>query len=134
MSPAQLIDSQANALLAARAALEKHAEDVLVMDLRALSNVTDFFVVCTAHTAPQIAAITDHIDAALSRQGETVWHIEGSSASPRSAGSLDVLQWVLMDCGEIVVHLLDPRARAFYRLEDLWADAPRIPLEPRRPA
>ena len=123
------IESHATALLAARAALEKHAEDILVMDLRALSTVTDFFVICTARSAPQLTAIRDHIEATLSRQGGSVWHTEGSPIPPGSASSFDEVQWVLMDCGEVVVHLLDPRARAFYRLEDLWADAPRIPLE-----
>ena len=129
MSPAQLIDSQAKALLAARAALEKHAEDVLVMDLRALSDVTDFFVVCTAHSAPQIAAIADQLHTTFSRQGEAVWHTEGSPAPAARPNASQDLQWVLLDCGEVVVHLLDPRARAFYRLEDLWADAPRVTVE-----
>ena len=129
MSSAQLIDSQAKALLAARAALEKHAEDVVLIDLRALSDVTDFFVVCTAQTAPQIAAIRDHIDAMLSRQGESVWHTEGSPASVGRSQAPEDLQWVLLDCGDMVVHLLDPRARAFYRLEELWADAPRTALD-----
>lgn len=129
MRSAQLIDSQAKALLAARAALEKHGEDVLLIDLRALSDVTDYFVVCTAQTAPQIAAIRDHIDAMLSRQGESVWHTEGSPAPAGRPNTSQDLQWVLLDCGEVVVHLLDPRARAFYRLEDLWADAPRTVID-----
>jgi ribosome-associated protein len=122
--PLRLIDSQAKALTAARAALEKQAEGVLVLDLRALSTIADFFVICTADSARQIDAITAHIDSQLSRQGGAVWHTEGAAASSPSA-----LRWVLMDCGDVVVHVQDQRARTFYRLEDLWADAPRIPLE-----
>ena len=126
-----LLDSQARALIAARAALEKHAEGVVVMDLRSLSTVADFFVICTAGSGPQITALKEHIEAALKRHGGAVWHIEGSAASPEVLRALNHhSQWVLMDCGEIVVHLLDEQARTFYRLEQLWADAPRIPIDP----
>lgn len=105
------------------------------MDLRALSSVTDFFVVCTAGSARQITALKDHLEEVLSSQGCPVWHSEGT-ASPGPAGRVaDDLHWVLMDCGELVVHLLNQRARAFYRLEELWADAPRIQIEePSSPA
>ena len=123
------LSSKAKALTAARAALEKQAEGVVVMDLRALSSVTDFFVVCTAGSARQLDALTDHIEGTLARYGCAVGHTEGADAPVEAAGSFGRQpQWVLMDCGEIVVHLLDPYARSFYRLEDLWADAPRIAL------
>jgi len=122
------MDSQAKALLAARAALDKQAEHVVVMDLRALSNVADFFVICTAASPPQRDAIREHIERTLSQQGFPVWHVEGASASAvRGPASFHQPQWVLMDCGDLVVHLLDQPTRAFYRLEELWADAPRIP-------
>ena len=114
--------SQARALVIARAALEKQAEDVVVMDLRELSTVADFFVVCTAGSGRQINALKDHIEAALKQHAGAVRHTEDSIGREP--------QWVLMDCGDIVVHLLDAQARDFYRLEQLWADAPRIPVEP----
>ena len=117
-----LRDSQAKALIAARAALEKQAEDVVVMDLQGLSTVADFFVICTAGSGRQMTALKDHIETVLERHGSAVWHTEDSIARDP--------QWVLMDCGEIVIHLLDAQARDFYRLEQLWADAPRIPVEP----
>ena len=126
----QASESHANALIAARAALEKQAEGVVVMDLRSLSSVTDFFVICTAGSPRQLDAIKDHIEAKLAEAGSAVWHIEGSpaAAAPAWRGNFEP-QWVLMDCGEVVVHLLDQRTRSFYRLEDLWADAPRVPVE-----
>ena len=125
----RIIDSQAKAVIAAQAALEKHAEDVVIMDLRSLSTVTDFFVIGTAGSARQMAAITTHIEATLATQDCPVWHTEGPTELSEPMRELDQeLQWVLMDCGEIVVHLLDRRARSFYRLEDLWADAPRVPV------
>ena len=115
--------------MAARAALEKQAEGVVVIDLRSLSTVTDFFVVCTADSTRQIAALRDHIEAVLSTHGCAVWHTEGTTAARSSRELPEDLHWVLMDCGDLVVHLLDQHARAFYRLEELWADAPRIPLD-----
>lgn len=123
------LDSQAKALQIARVAIERQAEGVAVMDLRALSTVTDFFVICTAGSSRQIEALKDHIEEALRQQGQAVWHTEGV-VSGRTGGTLaETPQWLLMDCGEVVVHLLDGPARAFYRLEELWADAPRIALD-----
>ena len=123
------LDSRAKALIAARAALEKQAEGVVILDLRSISTVADFFVVCTAGSGRQLDALKDHIEAVLALQGCVVWHTEGS---PPTGGSMrssnHALQWVLMDCGEIVVHLLDQQARTFYRLEELWADAPRVAI------
>ena len=120
--------SRTNALAAARAALEKQAEDVVILDLRAVSTITDFFLLCTADNPRQIEALKDHIEAVLLRQGCRVEHTEGSAAAAR--GLSPTLQWVLMDCGDLVIHLFDRHARHFYRLEDLWADAPRVPVEP----
>ncbi len=99
------------------------------MDLRALSNVTDFFVVCTADSAPQINAIKDHIEATFAQQGCAVFHTEGAAAALGPRRDREVPQWVLLDCGDVVVHLLDEPARTFYQLEQLWADAPRVSLD-----
>ena len=121
-----MIDSQRKALIAAQAALEKHAEGVVVLDLRALSSVTDFFVICTAGSAPQVTAIRDHVEHLLAQRGASVFHVEGVGGAPRAAVS--ELRWTLMDCGDVVVHVMDERARDLYRLEDLWADAPRVPV------
>lgn len=99
----------------------------MVVDLRSLSIVTDFFVVCTAGSGRQITALKDHMDAVLSQRGCPVWHIEGEASAP-ARGVTRNPQWVLMDYGDIVVHLMDQQARTFYQLEQLWADAPRVPL------
>ena len=126
----QRIESQAKAIVAAHAALEKQAEDIVVIDLRSLSSVTDFFVICTAGSGRQISALTEHIDTVLSQQGYPVWHTEGDVATASARGFRHELQWVLMDYGDLVVHLMDQQARSFYQLEQLWADAPRVPLAP----
>ena len=123
----QRIESQAKALLAAHEALDKQGEDVVVVDLRSLSSVTDFFVICTAGSSRQIDALKDHVEVVLSGQGWPVWHTEGDAAPPSRGFTLDP-QWVLMDYGDFVVHVMDQKARSFYQLEQLWADAPRVPL------
>ena len=143
------IESQDKALIAAKAALNKHAEDVLVMDLRRLSSVADFFVIATATSSRQVQAMTEQIEEELRRVGHRVWHVEGlvppaatrpthplesdsqtTLPAPRSAWQAgNGLSWVLMDCGDLVIHLFNPPARHFYQLERLWGDAPRIPLE-----
>ncbi len=121
------IDSQAKALIAVQAALDTQAEAVAVLDLRTISTVADFFIVCTGTSARQIGALKDHIEEALAAHGSTVGHTEGSTPGGGAARSIThELQWVLMDCGDVVVHLMDQQARDFYRLEDLWADAPRL--------
>jgi len=103
------------------------------MDLRTRSTVADFFIICAAGSGRQLGALKDHIEESLVQYGCPVRHTEGAvpASSPSEAFTRE-LQWVLMDYGEIVVHLMDHRTRTFYRLEDLWADAPRIPLS-RRP-
>jgi len=121
------LTSQAKALLAARTALDKQAEGVIVIDLRAFSSVTDFFVICTAGSSRQIAALTEHLETVLPRQGCPVWHTEGIPRTRhRFVQGAEEPHWVLLDCGDAVIHLLNEPARAFYRLEDLWADAPRM--------
>ena len=100
------------------------------MDVRALSSVTDFFVICTGGSSRQLEALKEHIDATLAQRNWPVWHIEGAVASQGGGHvSQEDPQWILMDFGDLVVHLLDQRGRSLYRLEELWADAPRLPLE-----
>jgi ribosome-associated protein len=117
-------------MAAAKAALDKHAEDVLVMDLREVSTMADFFVVATAASRPQLLAITEQIEQALKRFRQRPGHIEGklTRESARAAAYGEPVSWVLVDCGDVVAHLFNPAARAFYQLERLWADAPRIPV------
>ncbi|MBI3320666.1 MAG: ribosome silencing factor [Candidatus Omnitrophica bacterium] len=123
------LESQAKALVVARAALEKQAEEVVVMDLRPLSSITDFFVIGTAGSARQLGALKDHIEAVLLQHGHAVWQTEGSPSAAEPAQPMNPpLQWLLMDCGDVVVHLFDQYSRTLYRLEDLWADAPRLRL------
>ncbi len=102
----------------------------MLMDLRALSTVPDYFVLCTAQSAPQMTAVKEQIERVFSEQRWPVRHTEGSAAVSNGRSSAPEPRWVLMDCGDVVVHLLDPAARTLYRLEDMWADAPRLSVSP----
>ena len=120
--------SQTLAVRAAEAASRKHADDLLILDVRHLSSVTDYFVIGTAESRRQMAAIVEHIEEEFKQAGHSVWHVEGLEVSPfstRHPARDDDAVWVLMDCGDVVIQLFSPSARQLYQLERLWADAPR---------
>ncbi len=104
------------ALTAARIAEEKKAQDIVVYDLRGISDVADFFVVATALSKIQIGAISGEIERSLKAQNVFALGVEGSSGS----------QWVLLDYADTVVHLFSEELRAYYNLESLWGDAPKV--------
>ena len=95
-----------------------------MLDLRQLSAVAEFFVICTAGSGRQSDAVREHIESTLAQQGAAIGHVEGTGDA---AGPwLDGPRWVLVDCGDGVIHIFDARSREFYGLERLWADAPRV--------
>ena len=101
-----------------------------MLDVRQVSSVADYFVIGTAHSTPQLAAVVEAIEQALAQHGHRVWHVEGLASSNRHhEARVNGFAWALIDCGDVVIHLFNPPARTFYHLERLWADAPRIPLE-----
>lgn len=108
--------SRPRALQVARAGLDKKAEDVLVLDVRGLTSYADYFVLMTAESDRQAGAIADHVDETLKASGATPVGVEGYESG----------RWILVDYGDVVAHVLSREARAFYDLEGLWADAPRV--------
>lgn len=109
---------------AAEAALDKKAEDVVILDLRKASSFTDYFVLATATNQKQVLAIADHVLQVLRQQGLRPKHTEGY---PRQ-------EWILLDFGGLVVHVFTARQRAFYDLERLWGAATRTEVRARPPA
>ncbi len=102
-----------------RSAIEdKKGRDIKILDLRELSAVCDVFVICSVDIPLQARAVADEIDYRLSREGEYPISIEGYEGS----------EWVLMDYGDVVVHVFTESARLFYDLDRLWADAPEFCL------
>lgn len=106
--------ARALAAAAVDAALDKKGRNITVMDLRGISGVADFFVLCTGDSDIQIKAIADAIAESIREQlGEKPWHTEGT----------DHLQWVLLDYVDVVAHVFNEDRRAFYDLERLWGDS-----------
>ncbi len=101
--------------IAARTALAKHAEDVVVLELAEGSGLADGFTIATGKNQRQVVAIVDAIEEKLRQEGVKPRHLEGY---PRR-------EWVLMDYGPFVVHVFTPRSREFYDLERLWGGARR---------
>lgn len=93
--------------------LEKKAEAVMIMDLRELTSITDYFVICSGDSDIQVKAICDYITEKLEQENLKIWHIEGYQSS----------NWVLMDLVDVVIHIFKPEVREFYGLEKLWGDA-----------
>ena len=96
----------------ARLTLTKKAYDVAVLDLRGLTTMADFFVVCSADSEPQIRAIADAVEEGMEEKGELPWHKEAGSPN-----------WVLLDYVDVVLHIFHKDARTFYSLDKLWGDA-----------
>ncbi len=106
------------------AARDRKAEDVVALDLRGLSDVTDTFIICHGSSGRQVAAIVENIERRLlTEAGKKPTHIEGLRQS----------EWVLLDYIDFVVHVFLKEKREFYRLERLWGDAPALPLPPLPP-
>ena len=98
------------------ALLSKKGDDVLVLDVRKLSDVTDFYVIATGKNPPHIRALADVADFEMRNAGVKSFRRAGTPES----------QWIVMDFFDIVVHVLSENARSYYALERLWSDAPRI--------
>jgi ribosome-associated protein len=114
------------ALACARAAIDKKAENVKILNLSGLSGFTDYFVICSGMSDRQVQAIADSVKNSMTSEGHEVLSSEGYSAG----------RWVLMDFGDVVVHVFLDALREYYDLENLWSDAPtvKIPSEYYGPA
>jgi ribosome-associated protein len=97
----------------------KKGYDVVLLDLRKLTAIADYFVICSADSDTQVKAIADEIDSKLAEEGIKSWHIEGYRA----------LSWILIDYVDVVVHIFKKDSREFYKLEKLWGDAPSVKVE-----
>ncbi|MCL2001449.1 MAG: ribosome silencing factor [Planctomycetes bacterium] len=103
------------ALLAAQVMHDQRAEEVLVLDMRGLVDYADFFVVGSASSLVRMRGIARQVEKALAKNGGIRLN------RPDRDGT-----WILADFGDILLHIFDVRARDFYRIEDLWGDAPRV--------
>jgi ribosome-associated protein len=104
------------AIQCARIAEDNKAKDILILDLRGITPIFDFFVLMTGASRRQIHTLAEECDAYMRSQDEKRLSIQGYQAS----------RWVVQDYGDIVVHVFDQESRGYYALEDLWADAKRV--------
>jgi ribosome-associated protein len=107
------IQAKRLALKAAKVADDKKGYKIIVLDLRALTDIADYFVICSGDSDTHTRAISDHIIEELKQQKEKYWHREG----------YDNGEWILLDYGTVVIHVFENSSREFYDLERLWGDA-----------
>jgi ribosome-associated protein len=107
------------------AAEDKKALDPIILDLRAVSTITDYLVICSAQSEPQIKAIANGVEAALK---------EAPGRHPLAVDGFPTSQWIVMDYGEVMFHIFHEDKRAHYALEDLWSDAPQVAVVRPAPA
>ena len=93
-------------------AFEKKAKNLISLDLRGYSSLTDYFIICHGSSEPQIKAIVDNIR-------------KGTSSKPRHLEGYENKKWVLLDYFDIIVHVFDKKEREYYSVENIWADVPR---------
>jgi ribosome-associated protein len=117
------LDGLQKALLCTRAALDKKALDLVVIDVSGLTSIGDYLVICTGRSDRQVQSIAQAVEEALGAAGARPVSIEGIRRG----------QWVLLDSGDVIVHVFHQPIREFYDLERLWEHAPRVQLpEPLR--
>jgi ribosome-associated protein len=112
------VRSKEKALLVAELAKAKLAEDIVILDMRKISSITDFFVIAHASSTKRCQAIAENIEAGLSEKHKSVSKIEGYKEGV----------WALVDAYDVVAHIFYGDVRKFYNLEGLWIDAPRVKL------
>lgn len=103
-----------------QSALDQQARDVCALDLRALTDITDYFIIASGSSNRHVRSIGDKIRAHLRELGEEPNYVSGRELS----------QWVLLDYGNFVIHIFSEPIRHYYNLEELWNKAPRVPLTP----
>lgn len=94
------------------------AEEVIVFDVREVVSYADYVLICSGQSGRQVSAIADHVLEELKQAGVEPLGVEGKHEG----------DWVLLDYGDVIVHVFDDPVRAFYNLEAMWSDAPRVPL------
>jgi ribosome-associated protein len=114
--------SKEKAILCARAALDHKAIDLAILEVKKLSSFADYFVISSGSSDRQVQAIASHVEEKLGKQGLHPLGIEGKREG----------RWVLLDYGDVVIHIFYQPIREFYDLERLWSDAPKVELPPIR--
>lgn len=116
----QTNESRQHALLCAKLADGKKAEDIVIMEMKKLLYFTDYFIVCTAFNPKHVESVVEELRQKMKKNGVNAIGTEG----------LDSKTWALVDFGDVVVHVMQKPIRDYYQLEELWADARRVNWRP----
>ena len=116
------ISSRAKALAIASSAEDKKCEDLLILDIRKVSDISDFFVICSGSSKRHVLAISDGINEALKKKRLSCYNIEGYEHG----------LWIILDYIDVVAHIFYKETREFYSLETLWGDAKKVSLPKKR--
>lgn len=119
----QAADLPAPVVRASQLCLDRNAREGVVLDLRGLSNATDYFLIASGDSDTHVKAISEHVLEEMTRAGIRAAGVEGLRAG----------RWVLIDYIDFVVHIFHPVLREFYQLEQLWGDAPMMAMEESAP-
>lgn len=103
----------------AEACDDKHAEDIIILDMKEVSLISDYFLICHARNERQTQAIAYAVKETVENQGISIKHIEGYEQA----------RWIVIDTGYVLCHIFHEDERNFYNLERLWGDAARVPLQ-----
>ena len=114
-----LLNTKKKAIEAAKIANSKKAKDTLILELKNLSTFTDYFVICSGESSIQVKTIAEAIEENFSKNKIFLLGREGLSPA----------RWVLLDYGDVVIHIFNEESRAYYELEKFWLDAPRISIK-----
>ncbi len=112
--------SKNRALLCAKAALDKKAENLKILDLNELSSFTGYFVICSGQSERQVQAIANSVESQMGIQNYDLLALEGYGEG----------RWILMDFGDVIVHIFLDALREYYDLETLWSEAPKVKVPP----
>ena len=110
------LSAEERALICARVGEDNKAKDIVILDMREVTKLYDYFILMTGSSRRQMHTLAEETDAALSAVGDRRLSIQGYQAS----------RWIVQDFGDVVVHVFDAEARSYYSLEELWADAPQV--------
>jgi ribosome-associated protein len=122
-NPKKLMDAREKAMRTVQYALDGRAKDLVVLEMGGVSSFADYFVICSGNSSRQVQGIADRVEEGLRESGIRPMGVEG-----RREG-----HWVLIDYGDVIVHVFHEPTRFFYDLESLWFEAKRVPLENREP-
>lgn len=114
-----MLESKEKAIRIAKILDDKKAEDLQVLEIKELTTMCDYFIICTGGSSLHVKALCDNVEEKMKEEGISPIHNEG----------VNTAAWLLMDYGDVVVHIFDRESASFYNLERLWADAPKLDIQ-----